>query len=128
MKKIVILLSIFCSLGLAACNNNQEAIEEIEIHEMINFEEEKPNTQQIISDAKDVRILEKVFNKARELGDFEDNRIPPQYKVKLGNKQYYLWVDATETGTIATIEDRSFFYNIGTSEEFKEIINFQGQK
>ena len=126
MIRLITLLLIICSLSLAACEN-KSSIETIEIQEMLSFEEEKPDAQQIITDADDVKVIEKVFDKARELGDFDDNTIPPQYTVKLGEDDYYLWIDHTEIGTIAEVENRSLFYNITTSEEFKEIINFQGQ-
>jgi len=92
---------------------------------MLNFEKEEPDTLQTITNSSDVKVIERVFNKARELGEFEDNTIPPQYKVKLGNEEYYLWVDGTEIGTIAKVENKSLFYNIKTTEEFKEIINFK---
>jgi len=125
VKKYIALFLIICSLTLAACDDNKASVEPIEIQEMINFEEEKPNTQQMITDAGDVKVIEKVFSKARELGEFEDNTIPPQYTVKLGEQEYYLWIDGTEIGTIAPIEDRALFYNIKTSDEFKEIIGFE---
>ncbi|MDI7741206.1 hypothetical protein QMK38_04250 [Lysinibacillus fusiformis] len=127
MKRLMSsLLLIISTLSLAACEN-KSSIDTIEIQEMLNFEEEKPDAQQLITDEEDVKVIAKVFDKARELGDFEDNTIPPQYTVKLGEDEYYLWIDHTETGTIAKVENRSLFYNISTSEEFKEIINFQGQ-
>ena len=127
MKIKSILLLIICSIGLVACNSNKEGTKTIEIQEMISFEEEKPNTLQIISDAKDIKRIEKTFKKAREFGEV-DNKIAPQYKIKLNEEEYYLWIDSTSTGTIANIKSRNMFYNIYTSEEFKEIINFSKTK
>ncbi|MFJ7730854.1 hypothetical protein ACIQXF_03080 [Lysinibacillus sp. NPDC097231] len=127
MKIKTILLLIICSIWLVACNSNTETTKTIEIQELINFEEEKPDTLQLISDAKDIKIIEKTFKKAREFGEV-DNNIVPQYKIKLDDNEYYLWIDNTITGTIANVKSRNMFYNILATEEFKEAINFQEQK
>ena len=79
MKIKTILLLIICSIWLVACNGNEETTKTIEIQELINFEEEKPDTLQLISDAKDIKIIEKTFKKAREFGEV-DNKVVPQYK------------------------------------------------
>ncbi|MDM5248434.1 hypothetical protein [Lysinibacillus sp. G4S2] len=127
MKIKTILLLIICSIWLVACDGNGETTKTIEIQELINFEEEKPDTLQLISDAKDIKIIEKTFKKAREFGEV-DNKVVPQYKIKLNDDEYYLWIDNTITGTIANVNSRNMFYNILASEEFKEAINYQGQK
>ncbi|MFJ8260823.1 hypothetical protein ACIQ4I_02540 [Rummeliibacillus sp. NPDC094406] len=127
MKIKTILFLFICSLWLVACNSNKETTKTIEFQEMVNFEEEKPNTLQIISDAEDIKIIEKTFKKARKLGEV-DNTIVPQYKIKLSDGEYYLWIDRTNIGTIANIKSRNMFYNINSSKEFKEILNYQVQK
>ncbi|MFJ7738400.1 hypothetical protein ACIQ2D_18960 [Lysinibacillus sp. NPDC097287] len=126
MKIKSILFFIICSIWLVACNSSKETTKTIEIQEMINFEEEKPNTLQIISDAKDIKRIEKTFKKAREFGEV-DNKIVPQYKIKLSDGEYYLWINHTITGTIANVNSRNMFYNILATEEFKEAINYQEQ-
>ncbi|WP_374966641.1 hypothetical protein [Lysinibacillus sp. RS5] len=127
MKIKIILLLIICSIWLVACNDNGETTKTIEIQELINFEEEKPDTLQLISDAKNIKIIKKTFKKAREFGEV-DNKVVPQYKIKLNEDEYYLWIDNTITGTIANVNSRNMFYNILASEEFKEAINYQEQK
>lgn len=128
MKLRKILFLIICSLSLVACTSKEETTPTtIEIQELINFEEEKPDTLQLISDAKDIKVIEKTFKKAREFGEV-DNKIVPQYKIKLSNGEYYLWIDSTNTGTVATIKNRNMFYNILATEEFKAAINFQEQE
>ena len=85
MKLRKILFLIICSLSLVACTSKEETTPTtIEIQELINFEEEKPDTLQLISDAKDIKVIEKTFKKAREFGEV-DNKIVPQYKIKLSN-------------------------------------------
>ncbi|WP_369436070.1 hypothetical protein [Lysinibacillus fusiformis] len=113
-------------MWLVACNSTKETTTTIEIQELINFEEEKPDTLLLISDAKDIKIIEKTFKKAREFGEV-DNNIVPQYKFKLSDGEYYLWIDHTKTGTIANVNSRNMFYNILATEKFKEAINYQGQ-
>ncbi|MBG9453771.1 hypothetical protein ABE61_06650 [Lysinibacillus sphaericus] len=127
MKIKTILFLIICTMWLAACNGNEEATKTIEIQELINFEEEKPDTLQLISDAKDIKIIEKTFKKAREFGEV-DNNVVPQYKIKLNDDEYYLWIDNTYTGTIANVNSRNMFYNIYTNEEFKEAIHYHEQQ
>ncbi|MGE7673143.1 hypothetical protein ACQKMV_06090 [Lysinibacillus sp. NPDC094403] len=127
MKIKIILILIIFSIWLVACNSNKETTKTINIQELINFEEEKPDTLQLISEAKDIKIIEKTFNKARELGEV-DNKIVPQYKIKLNDEEYYLWIDHTITGTIANVNSRNMFYNILATEEFKEAIHYQEQK
>ncbi|KOP70246.1 hypothetical protein AMS59_20700 [Lysinibacillus sp. FJAT-14745] len=126
MKIKTILFLIICSIWLVACNSNKETTKTIEIQELINFEEEKPDTLQLISDAKDIKIIEKTFKKAREFGEVE-NKIVPQYKIKLNDEEYYLWIDNTITGTIANVNSRNMFYNILATEEFKKAIHYQEQ-
>lgn len=125
VKLKIILFFIIYSMWLAACNSTKEATKTIEIQEMINFEEAKNDTLLLISDAKDIKIIEKTFKKAREFGLVEDNNIVPQYKIKLSDGEYYLWIDTTNTGTIANVNNRNMFYNILATEEFKESINHQ---
>ncbi|MEQ6353153.1 hypothetical protein ABNX05_00815 [Lysinibacillus sp. M3] len=127
MKIKTILFLIICSMWLVACNSNEETTKTIEIQELINFEEEKSDTLQLISDAKDIKIIEKTFKKAREFGEV-DNKVVPQYKIKLNDDEYYLWIDNTYTGTIANVNSRNMFYNIYTTEEFKKAINYQEQQ
>jgi hypothetical protein len=123
MVKIkIFFILVICSLWLIACNDNKETTT-IEIQELMNFEEEKPDTLQTISDANDIKIIEKTFKKAREFGEV-DNKIVPQYKIKLNDSEYYLWIDQTKTGTIANVNSKNMFYNILATDEFKEAINY----
>lgn len=122
-----IMIIMICSIGLMACNRNEETTKTIEIQELVDFEEEKPDTLQLISDAKDIKIIEKSLKKARKFGEV-DNKIVPQYKIRLNDDEYYLWIDNTNTGTIANVKSRNMFYNILATDEFKEAIHFEGQK
>lgn|GEM_PF-849565 len=127
VKTKTILFLFICSIWLVACNSNKETTKTIEIQKLINFEEVKPDTLQLISDAKAIKVIEKTFRKARKFGEV-DNKIVPQYKIKLNDDEYYLWIDNTITGTIANVNNRNMFYNILATEEFKEAINYQEQK
>ncbi|MFF2176168.1 hypothetical protein ACFVT8_06895 [Lysinibacillus sp. NPDC058147] len=127
MKIKSILFLFICSIWLVACNSNKVTTPTIEIQELINFEEVKPDTLQLISNAKDIKIIEKTFKKAREFGEV-DNKIVPQYKIKLNDDEFYLWIDNTITGTIANVNSRNMFYNILATDEFKKAINYQEQK
>lgn len=49
-------------MWLVACNGNEETTKTIEIQEL-----EKPDTLQLISDAKDIKIIEKTFKKLENL-------------------------------------------------------------
>jgi len=124
IKKGIILM--ICSLWLVACNDTKETTT-IEIQELINFEDVKPDTFQTISDAKDIKIIEKTIKKAREFGEV-DNEIVPQYKIKINDDEYYLWIDQTVTGTIANVNERNMFYNILATDEFKEAIHYPNDK
>ncbi|QPQ35752.1 hypothetical protein [Lysinibacillus sp. JNUCC-52] len=124
IKKGIILM--ICSLWLVACNDTKETTT-IEIQELINFEDVRPDTFQTISDAKDIKIIEKTIKKAREFGEV-DNEIVPQYKIKINDDEYYLWIDQTVTGTIANVNERNMFYNILATDEFKEAIHYPNDK
>ncbi len=124
IKKGIILM--ICSLWLVACNDTKETTT-IEIQELINFEDVRPDTFQTISDAKDIKIIEKTIKKAREFGEV-DNEIVPQYKIKINDDEYYLWIDQTVTGTIANVNKRNMFYNILATDEFKEAIHYPNDK
>ncbi|WP_234007868.1 hypothetical protein [Lysinibacillus sp. FJAT-14745] len=76
MKIKSILFLFICSICLVACNSTKVTTKTIEIQELINFEEVKPDTLQLISDAKDIKIIEKTFKKARKFGEV-DNKIVP---------------------------------------------------
>lgn len=64
MKIKSILFLFICSIWLVACNSNKVTTPTIEIQELINFEEVKPDTLQLISNAKDIKIIEKTFKKS----------------------------------------------------------------
>lgn len=118
MKIKTILLLIISSLGVVACNDRKEASKVIEIQELMNFDDVQPDTLQQISDTKDMKVIEKTFKKAREFGEV-DNEIAPQYKIKLNDDEYYLWIDKTVIVTIANVNSRNMFYNILATDEFK---------
>lgn len=109
---------MICSLGVVACSDQKEASKVIEIQELMNFDDVQPDTLQQISDAKDMKVIEKPFKKAREFGEV-DNEIAPQDKIKLYDDEYYLWIDNTVTVTIANVNSRNRFYNILATDEFK---------
>lgn len=119
-----LLIFLLSSLLLVACNEDKAPTITIEIQQLINFEEAQPDTLQTITDAKKIKIIEQTFNKARKFGEV-DNEIVPQYKVKIDDREYYLWIDQTNTGTIANVNSRNMFYNILTNDKFKEAINYQ---
>jgi len=118
VKIKTILLLIISSLGVVACNDRKEASKVIEIQELMNFDDVQPDTLQQISDTKDMKVIEKTFKKAREFGEV-DNEIAPQYKIKLNDDEYYLWIDKTVIVTIANVNSRNMFYNILATDEFK---------
>lgn len=119
-----LLIFLLSSLLLVACNEDKAPKKIIEIQQLINFEEAQPDTLQTITDAKKIKIIEQTFNKARKFGEV-DNDIVPQYKIKIDDREYYLWIDQTNTGTIANVNSRNMFYNILTNDKFKEAINYQ---
>ncbi|KOP70231.1 hypothetical protein AMS59_20605 [Lysinibacillus sp. FJAT-14745] len=51
--KTILVLIVF-SIWLVACTSNKETTKTIYIQELINFEEEKPDTSQLISEARDL--------------------------------------------------------------------------
>jgi len=118
------LIFLLSSLLLVACNEDKATTKTIEIQQLINFEEAQPDTLQTITDAKKIKIIEQTFHKARKFGEV-DNEIVPQYKIKIDDSEYYLWIDQTNTGTIANVNSRNMFYNILTNDKFKEAINYQ---
>lgn len=123
MKMRCILIFLLSSLLLVACNEDKAQTKTIEIQQLINFEEVQPDTRQTITDAKDIKVIEQTFNKARKFGEV-DNEIVPQYKIKIDDSEYYLWIDQTNTGTIANVNSRNMFYNILANDQFKEAIHF----
>ncbi|MFJ7666607.1 hypothetical protein ACIQXI_05835 [Lysinibacillus sp. NPDC097195] len=126
MKIKLILIFLISSLLLVACNKDEEPTQTIEIQQLINFEEVQPDTLQTITDKKEVKLIEQTFKKARKFGEV-DNDIVPQYKIKLNGNEYYLWIDQTNTGTIADVTNRNMFYNILATDQFKEAIHYQIQ-
>jgi len=119
-----VLIFLLISLLLVACNEDKAPTKTIEIQQLINFDEAQPDALQTITDAKKIKIIKQTFDKARKFGEV-DNEIVPQYKILIDDSEYYLWIDQTNTGTIANVNSRNMFYNILADDKFKAAINYQ---
>ncbi|MGD6901196.1 hypothetical protein [Bacillus infantis] len=102
-KRLLIILAAF--VLLAGWNLWPEKVEKVEVYKMHASEGEKSIT---ISDSKSVRIFRNAFRNAKKQPGIVD-MAEPDYKVAMGNKIYFLWIDE-EHGTIMNIDDTHRIY------------------
>ncbi|ATP40631.1 hypothetical protein CSE16_11540 [Solibacillus sp. R5-41] len=124
MKFNILILALLCSFSLAACKNNDLStnnFDKIEIHEMISFSEQKPNTLQVISNQDDILTITDAVNRAKKMAGIVDIA-DPHYQLQLGKYNYYLWINPNNTATIMNVNDTNTIYRIYGAEKFINII------
>ncbi len=106
MKKwLLIILSAF--VLLAGWNMWPEKVKKVEVYKMHASAGEKSIT---ISDSKSVQTFRNAFRNAKKQPGIVD-MADPEYKVAMGNKIYFLWIDE-EHGTIMNMEDTHRIYTL----------------
>ena len=46
----------------------------------------------------------------------------PQYKIKLKDTEYFLWMNSDDTATIMNIKDTNTIYKIDSAKKLREVI------
>lgn len=124
MRIKILFIAILCSFNLAACISNEQSTktpQTIEMHEMISFSEQKPNTQQEISIQDDILAITHAVNSAKKMDGVVDIA-DPHYQLNMGNHKYYLWVNPDHTATIMNVTDTNTIYRIYNAEKVISII------
>lgn len=119
------LFILICCLSLVACNNEKNLSEDvgsIEIEETIDFSKVKPNSLQTISNEEQILIIQKAVNRARKIDGIADIGVP-QYKIKLNDTEYFLWINEDNTATIMNVKDTHTIYKIDSVKKLKEVIS-----
>ncbi|MGE7021607.1 hypothetical protein [Solibacillus cecembensis] len=119
MKFIILFIAIHCSFNLATCKSIELLtinLQPIEIHEMIRFSEQKPNTLQVISNEEDILIITNAINSAKKMAGKPDIA-DPHYQLELGENNYYLWINQDNTATIMNVNDTNTIYKIYAAEK-----------
>lgn len=118
MKKQILRCLITALLLLAVSGCSTATNENVTIYEMISFSETNMESKKIITDLKEINILETSFNAANKNPGITD-RIDPNYKVDLDNETYFLWIN-DDSGTIVNVNDTDTTYTL-TEESIKEV-------
>jgi len=118
MKKhiFICLITVLLLLVVSGCSTTTN--EKVSIYEMISFSETNMESKKIITDLKDINILETSFNGASKNPGITD-RIDPNYKVDLDNETYFIWIN-DDSGTIVNVNDTDTTYTL-TEESVKEV-------
>lgn len=120
-KLLFILISCF---SLAACNtekNSSEVVKSIEIQETADFSKVKPNSLKTISNKEEVMSIQEVVNKANKIDGVVDIA-SPQYKMKLNDTEYFLWINDDHRATIMNVKDTNTIYKIDSAKKMNKMI------
>ena len=118
MKKQIIrcLITVLFLLVVSGCSTVSS--EKVTIYEMISFSETNMESKKIITNLKDINILETSFNGASKNPGLTD-MIDPNYKVELAEETYFLWINEI-SGTIMNVNDTHITYTL-TEKSVKEV-------
>lgn len=118
MKKQILrcLITVLFLLVVSGCSTATS--EKVTIYEMISFSETNMESKKIITDLKDINILETSFIGASKNLGLTD-RIDPNYKVELAEETYFLWINEI-SGTIMNVNDTHITYTL-TEKSVKEV-------
>ena len=118
MKKQILrcLITVLLLLVVSGCSTTTN--EKVTIYEMISFSETNMESKKIITDLKDINILETSFNGASQNPGLTD-MIDPNYKVELAEETYFLWINEI-SGTIMNVNDTHITYTL-TEKSVKEV-------
>lgn len=118
------LFILICCLSLVACNtekNSTEVVKSVEIQETIDFSKVKPNSLKTISNDEQIHIIQNALNRAKKIEGIVDIG-SPQYKIKLKDTEYFLWMNSDDTATIMNIKDTNTIYKIDSAKKLREVI------
>lgn len=83
-------------------------LKKVNIYKAKSISEVKKDSFIEITDKQAINQLRKAFNHAKNQSGIV-NMADPQYKVKIGEKSYFLWI-SDKSGTIMKIEDTHTIY------------------
>ncbi|MGE7090424.1 hypothetical protein ACQKII_02975 [Lysinibacillus sp. NPDC048646] len=119
MKKNIIMgfiaILVLSLVGVYISHNN----ETIKIYEAISFSKIKKGSMKEITDLTDKDVFLSAFHSASKNAGIVDMDIP-NYKVKLGMKTYYLWIDEN-SGVIVDGNDTHTTYSIEAQDVYEVI-------
>ena len=118
------LFILICCLSLVACNtekNSSKVVKSVEIQETIDFSKVKPNSLKTISNDEQIHIIQNALNRAKKIEGIVDIG-SPQYKIKLKDTEYFLWMNSDDTATIMNIKDTNTIYKIDSAKKLREVI------
>lgn len=109
MKKYlpIFMLLLTCLAALSGCT---AGVKEVKVYEMVSFSEMKEEPLMTITDKKQIKQLKKAFQSAEKQSGIAD-MADPQYKVEIGKKSYFLWLDQ-DHGTIMDVKDTHTIYTL----------------
>lgn len=105
-------------LILSACNNDLGEIKQVNVYKMENFDKIKKNSLVSFKSNQEIKEFEKAFNNLKKQKGKVDI-IDPEYKIELGNKSYFMWLNQ-EKVTVMNTEDTNTIYFL--TDENSEII------
>jgi hypothetical protein len=134
MKQMIMVLSILLlSIGLFGCQQNNkvkvdntpsntENLEKVTLYPMETNSEEV-----VISDRETIKTIIEAVDSAEKLSGIV-NMANPEFKIKIGEKEYFLWIDE-KSGTIMNTEDTHTIYSISESliDQVNELLNKRGR-
>ncbi|MGR6907344.1 MULTISPECIES: hypothetical protein [Lysinibacillus] len=123
MKKYLILyfITILSISLISGCSSNKN--ETIKIYESVDFSEIKKDSMKKITELEDIELFSTAFNSASKNQGIKD-MASPNYKVKLGKKTFYLWIN-NDSGVIMDASDTHTTYSINENlvKDINEVIN-----
>ena len=119
-KKLIFFIAAF--LVILGIYYYEQSTGKIKVQEALNFSKVKPNTLQIITNDSEIKVIKEAVEKAIKVDGFVD-MAEPQYKIKIGNEKYFLWLDPQrDTGTIMSVKDNHTIYRIPSGKKIIEIL------
>lgn len=118
------LFIIVCCFSLVACNaenNPSKTVKNIKIQETTDFSNVKQNSLKTISNKEEIMSIQEAVNKAKKLDGIVDIGVP-QYKLKLNDTEYFLWVNDDHRATIMNVKDTHTIYKIDSAKKMNKMI------
>ncbi|KZE36386.1 hypothetical protein AV656_14680 [Bhargavaea cecembensis] len=114
---------IVVSLALFSCNatQNESDNDEITVQQVKSYSEDQLETLKEISNADEIEVIEHAINRAVETDGIADMD-EPEYKLNMGNDEYYIWVGLDETASIMDSTDTNTVYTISSAQDFINVI------
>lgn len=108
---------------LSACGNKLGEVKQVDVYKMESFDQVQKNSVVTFKSDEEIKAFEQAFTHLKKQKGKVDI-MDPEYKVELGNKNYFMWLNQEKVAVMDTKDtDTLYLLTEDYSKRIKKIID-----